>query len=132
MTDSDRRRRALESFRKHGGRDFVFQRAAHDPPSVEEIALLGLDSTYGEAWCRPELDLRTRSFIVMTAVAVQGCEGQLYSHIAAAHNAGVTKDEVIEWLIQLIGYIGVPLTNNALAVARAVWKDTAENKPMTG
>ena len=125
QTDAARHRRALESFKEHTGKDYEFRLSPSDPPSITDIASLGLDRTYGESWCRPGLDLKTKSLITMTVVATLGCDDYLHNHIVAAHNVGVTKDEVVDWLIHLNGYLGTPRTNVALRVAREVWTKMA-------
>ena len=57
----------------------------------------------------------------MTLTAALGCEDQLKSHVIAAHNTGISKEEVVEWLIHLNGYLGTPRTNVALKCVREVW-----------
>jgi 4-carboxymuconolactone decarboxylase len=117
---------ALKAYKQHTGRDYVYKSGPHDPPSIKDLAGLGLDRTYGDSWGRPGLDMRTKSFICMTLTAALGCDDQLKSHVAAAHNTGITKDEVVEWLIHLNGYLGTPRTNVALKAVREVWKTMAD------
>ncbi|NBR88183.1 MAG: hypothetical protein EBT61_22315, partial [Verrucomicrobia bacterium] len=108
--------------------DYVAKSSPHDPAVMKDLVFLGMDRTYGDSWARPGLDMRTKSFICMTLTAALGCEDQLRSHIVAAHHTGITKDEMVEWLIHLNGYMGTPMTNVALKNVRAVWKDMAEGK----
>ena len=127
---SERRQVGLDAYLKHTGQDFAVKSSPYDPPSIKDFAFLGFDRTYGDSWSREGLDLRTKSFICMTMTATLGCEDQLFAHIKAAHNVGVTKDEIVEWLIHLNGYVGTPRTAVALSVARRVWAQmaaTAEN-----
>lgn len=125
--DAQRHLRALKAYKEHTGKEYVQKSSPHDPPSIKDLAFMGLDRTYGDSWSRPGLDLRTKSFVCMTLTATLGCEDQLRSHILAAHNSGVTKDEVVDWLIHLNGYLGTPRTNVALKAAREVWKQLAES-----
>jgi alkylhydroperoxidase/carboxymuconolactone decarboxylase family protein YurZ len=120
--ESIRRKNARQAYKQHTGGDYAPSTSPVDPPAIEDLLWLGLDRNYGDAWSRPGLDLRTRSFITMTATAVLGCEVQLRHYIAAAHHVGITKEEVVEWLIHLNGYIGTPRTNVAMSAARDVWK----------
>ncbi len=76
---------------------------------------------YGEIWGRPGLDLRTRCFISIAAVAAMGHEDQLYRQINSALNIGVTPDEVHEALIQVSCYGGVSAWEQAVGVADEVF-----------
>ncbi len=124
--ESARRKAALEYYRRHTGQDYVLKGSPHDPQSIADFAWIGLERNYGESWSRPGLDLRTKSFITLSAVAAQGCDEALKAYIAAAHAVGITKDEIVEWLIHLNGYIGAPRANAALAAARSVWQSMDE------
>ena len=93
---------------------------------MKDLVFLGMDRTYGDSWGRPGLDMRTKSFICMTLTAALGCEDQLRSHIVAAHHTGITKDEMVEWLIHLTtrGLFGTAsLTAPQVAALRAVIDD---------
>ena len=129
--ESTRRKTALQYYRRHTGQDYVAKVSPHDPPSIADLTWLGLERNYGESWSRPGLDLRTKSFITLSATATLGCDEALKAYIAAAHEVGITKDEIVEWLIHLNGYIGTPRTNAALAVARTVWQSMAEKRAGT-
>jgi 4-carboxymuconolactone decarboxylase len=126
--DAQRHLRALKAYKEHTGKEYVPKSSPHDPASMKDFTFMGLDRTYGDSWCRPGLDLRTKSFICMTLTAALGCDDQLRSHITAAHASGVTKDEIVDWLIHMNGYAGTPRANVALKIAREVWKDMAEPK----
>lgn len=68
---------------------------------------------------RPALDLRTRELTTISMLAALGnAEPQLAFHTAGAIRAGATVAEVLEALMQVALYAGVPRTLNALAVAR--------------
>jgi 4-carboxymuconolactone decarboxylase len=44
-------------------------------------------------------------------------------HIEAAINCGVTRDEIIEIITQMIAYAGFPAATNALMAAKDVFDD---------
>ena len=67
---------------------------------------------------RGNLDLRTRELVTVGILAaVGGCDPQLAFHTGGALRAGATAEEVIETLMQVSVYAGIPRTLNALAVA---------------
>jgi 4-carboxymuconolactone decarboxylase len=76
---------------------------------------------YGEIWGRPGLDLRTRSFISIAAVAAMGHEDQLYRQVNSALNLGITPEEVHEALIHVSVYGGISAWEQAVGVASEVF-----------
>ncbi|MFC3493220.1 carboxymuconolactone decarboxylase family protein [Glycomyces rhizosphaerae] len=77
---------------------------------------------YGDVLTRPELDLRDRELVTIGALAALGnAAPQLRFHINGALNAGCTRTEVIEALIQIAVYAGFPAAINAVEAAREVF-----------
>ncbi|MGH2378428.1 MAG: carboxymuconolactone decarboxylase family protein [Candidatus Limnocylindria bacterium] len=78
-------------------------------------------SVFGDVWSRPGLELRLRVLITMVTLSVQGHGSQLRGYIATALKHGWTKEEIVEALVHLAPYQGVPLTHDALAIAKEVF-----------
>ncbi|WP_017586712.1 bifunctional 3-oxoadipate enol-lactonase/4-carboxymuconolactone decarboxylase PcaDC [Nocardiopsis ganjiahuensis] len=78
---------------------------------------------WGEIWTRPGLDRRTRSCMVLTALAAQGHWGELAMHVRAALRNGLTPDEIGEVFLQAAIYCGVPTANKAFAIAQEVFDE---------
>ena len=78
---------------------------------------------WGDVWCRPGLDRRLRSVAVLTALIAHGHMTELAMHIRAALTNGLTREEIVEVLLQSGVYLGVPAANNAFAVAREVFAE---------
>ena len=78
---------------------------------------------WGDVWSRPGLDRRMRSVVTITALVANGNFEELEFHLPAAIRNGLTREEVIEVLLQTAVYCGVPKANSAFAVARKVWGD---------
>ena len=124
---TDRYTRAIETYRKHHGPDAMRgPQPTAESPALEEFGRMTLERTYGDGWSRPGLDMKTREFITMTLLATMSTNDQQFkTHVRGAHDVGVTKDEIGEWLIHLNAYIGTPLTAKALGLIREVWKEMA-------
>ncbi|WP_165208909.1 carboxymuconolactone decarboxylase family protein [Streptococcus tangpeifui] len=76
---------------------------------------------FGDVYKREGLSLRTRELIaISTLLAMGGCEEQLRMHTYAALSAGVTKEEIVEILIQDINYCGIARVLNAAKVIKEV------------
>ena len=71
---------------------------------------------------RPGLDTKTRELVTIAALAVNGNTGlQLKLHIGGALNVGCTPTEIVEALVQISLYAGIPATLNSLALAGEVF-----------
>ena len=75
-------------------------------------------------WTREGLDRRSRSIVTLTALVAGRHFDELEFHLRAALRNGLTKEEVVEVLLQTAVYCGVPAANSAFAVANRVLSDT--------
>ena len=78
---------------------------------------------WGGVWTRPGLDRRSRSIVVLTALVAGRHLEELEFHLRAALTNGLTRQEIIEVLLQTSVYCGVPAANSAFAVAKRVLAD---------
>ena len=77
---------------------------------------------WGEIWTRPGLDRRSRSLVTLSVLVSLGHLGELTFHIPAALRNGLTREEIMEVLIQCGVYAGVPAANSAFAKADEILK----------
>ncbi len=77
-------------------------------------------SAFGMLWSRPGLAIRDRSLVTVAQLAALGRTDELRAHLAGALNVGISKDELVEVLMQTAVYAGVPAANEALKVAADV------------
>lgn len=75
---------------------------------------------FGMFWSRPGLAIRDRSLVTVSQLAALGRTDELRAHLAGALNVGLTREELIEALMQTAIYAGVPAANDALKVAAEV------------
>ncbi|GAB7004850.1 3-oxoadipate enol-lactonase [Nocardioides sp. AN3] len=75
---------------------------------------------WGTIWTRPGLARRDRSIAVLTALVAGRHFEELEFHLRAALTNGLTREEIIEVLLQSAIYVGVPAANTAFAVANRV------------
>ena len=80
-------------------------------------------SAFGDVWARPVLEKKIRSIATMSTLTVLGREVQLRSHINYALNLGWTKEEISELFFHLAFYGGLPVSLNALRIAREVFQE---------
>ena len=84
-----------------------------------------LESVFGDLWSRPALGDKTRVLITITALAVREQGTQLKGYIKNALRVGWTREELVEALVHLAPYAGVPAVHNALAVAKLAFDEAA-------
>ena len=77
-------------------------------------------TAFGMIWSRPGLAVRDRSMITVAMLASLGHLEELRAHLAGALNAGLTRDELVEVLMHVSIYAGVPAAGAALRVAADV------------
>lgn len=81
-----------------------------------------IEFPFGDIYSRPGLDLRSREIAVIASLTALGnAAPQLKVHIQAALNVGVTKDEIIEVIMQMAVYAGFPAALNGLFAAKEVF-----------
>ncbi|MGH3725534.1 MAG: 4-carboxymuconolactone decarboxylase [Mycobacterium sp.] len=75
---------------------------------------------WGSVWNRPGLDRRSRSIVTLTALVAGGHDGELAMHLRAALRNGLSRQEIVEVLLQTAIYCGVPRANRAFRIAQEV------------
>jgi 4-carboxymuconolactone decarboxylase len=94
--------------------------------SLEDIApdfaRYVIEFPFGDIYSRPGLDLKSREIAVVAALTAMGnATPQLKVHIHAALNVGVTREEIVETIMQMAVYAGFPAALNGLMAAKEVF-----------
>lgn len=85
-----------------------------------------LGFSFADIVSRPGINLRTREMLTVAALMAMGtAPGQLEFHIRAALNTGVTREEIIEILLQIAVYAGVPACMNGISAAKKAFASQA-------
>jgi 4-carboxymuconolactone decarboxylase len=78
---------------------------------------------FGDIYSRQGLSMRDREIATIASLAAMGnAAPQLKVHIEAGLNVGLTRDEIIEILMQMAVYAGFPATLNGLFLAKEVFR----------
>lgn len=89
-----------------------------------DLVRLNIRMTYGEILSRPSLDLRRRMIVSIAATAtVANVPDELGRQIVGALEVGVAPREIVETLIQLGPEVGFPVAQDALFLARDVFRE---------
>lgn len=85
-----------------------------------DIGRMIVEHSYGDVFSRPGIDPKTRELTAcaaLAAVATKTAEAPLRVHINAALNAGASRKEVLETLLNLVPYCGYPVVQQAVRIA---------------
>ena len=77
---------------------------------------------FGDIYSRPGLDLRSREMATIAALTAMGnATPQLKVHIEAGLNVGLSRNEIVEIIMQMAVYAGFPAALNGLFAAKEVF-----------
>jgi 4-carboxymuconolactone decarboxylase len=92
-----------------------------------DLARYILEFPFGDIYNRPGLDLKSREIATIAALTALGnANSQLKVHIHGALNIGVSRQEIIEIIIQMAVYAGFPAALNAMRAAKEVFMEMDE------
>lgn len=121
MNKENRYERGLEKLREIDGEagERVLDSLSDIAP---DFARYLIEFPFGDIYCRPGLDLKSREIAVVAALTAMGnAAPQLKVHIQGALNVGVSREEIVETIMQMAVYAGFPAALNGLAVAKEVF-----------
>ncbi len=76
------------------------------------------DAAWGHVWARETISLRERSMLTIALLAGLGNDHELALHIRATADTGASKADVMEALLHVAIYAGVPRANHAIMIAK--------------
>lgn len=124
MSDADdRKARGLETLKAyHGarGEEVVAKLAGVSPDFADQL----VSYAFGDVYSRPGLDARSRQIATIAALAAMGnAEPQLKWHVRGGLRLGLSREEILEILIQMAIYGGFPAAVRALTAAGEVFAE---------
>jgi 4-carboxymuconolactone decarboxylase len=131
-SDEQRRDDGAEVFKRIMGweapNDIVAQTLEEQLGALGKFAIAHL---MGEIWARPQLCLRDRSLVTLTALISLSKISELRFHVPAALRNGLSRDEIEEIILQLSLYVGYPTAVEAKHMSREIFtaqdaQDTSE------
>ncbi|MGA8831409.1 MAG: carboxymuconolactone decarboxylase family protein [Desulfomonilaceae bacterium] len=123
---SDRYDRGLEKLKEVDGKagETVIEGLKDIAP---DLARYVIEFPFGDIYSRPELDLKSREIAAVAALTALGtATPQLKVHINGALNVGLSRQEVVEIIIQMVVYAGFPAALNGMFTAKEVFQERDE------
>jgi 4-carboxymuconolactone decarboxylase len=121
-TASDRLTRALSLLDRlePGAPDRVEGNLDAFHPDTAEIVL---GYAFADVVGRDGIDLKTREMLTVAMLGAMGtAQGQLEFHLRAALNTCVSREEIVEIVLQVSVYAGVPACMNAITAAKKAFE----------
>jgi 4-carboxymuconolactone decarboxylase len=94
--------------------------AAPGPQSAAKLYATAIQYLYGEVWNRPDITRRQRMICSVASFTAIEAESQSRKFFHSALNVGLTKDEIVEVIIQTGPFSGFPRALNALMIVDEV------------
>lgn len=122
MTFTDRSdEQAMQVRRAVLGDDHVDRAVARTGDLDRDFQALATQFAWGGLWSRDALDRPTRSLVTVAILAALGREAELRMHLEAAlRRTGAPREQVIEALLHVAIYAGLPAANEGFRLLTEV------------
>ena len=126
MRDPEKHQNGLRRMKEVNGKmaDMMMAKVgAASPDFADHMA----EYVFGDIYARPGLDDKTRQLAAVSALLALGhAPNQLKMHMNGALNQGWSRQEVIELLIHLSVFVGIPAAMNGLFTAKELFDQRDE------
>ncbi|EOM77849.1 4-carboxymuconolactone decarboxylase [Rhodococcus rhodnii] len=82
------------------------------------------EHAWDAVWNRPGLDRRSRSLVNLGMLIALRAHGELRGHVRGALRNGLTREEIVEVVVQATAYCGAPAGLSAMTVVQEVFDET--------
>lgn len=115
---TDRYAQGMATRRRVLGDAHVDRAEAAKTPFDDAFQTLITESAWGSVWARNTITARERSMLTIALLAGLGNDHELALHLRATVNTGASQDDVLEALLHVAIYAGVPRANHAIKIAK--------------
>lgn len=81
------------------------------------------ETAWGNLWADDTISRRERSMLTLALLAATGNFEEIPMHIRATANTGASKDDVMQALLHVAVYAGVPKANHAIKLAKQTYAE---------
>ena len=126
---TDRYAQGMATGRRVLGDAHVDRAEAAKTPLDEPFQTLITEAAWGSVWSRDTITPRERSMLTIALLAGLGNDHELALHLRATANTGATREDVLESLLHVAIYAGVPRANHAMKIAKETFAQMEASKP---
>jgi 4-carboxymuconolactone decarboxylase len=120
---SERYSQGMQTRRSVLGSAHVDRAEAAKTPFDAPFQELITEAAWGHVWSRDTITKRERSMITLALLAGLGNFEELALHTRATANTGASRDDVMEAMLHVAIYAGVPRANHAIKVIKQVFEE---------
>ena len=122
MSDEQRHEDGMAVRRRVLGDEHVDRAVAATTDTDRDFQEWITTTVWGDIWGRPGLEPRQRSLVTIALLAAGGHD-ELELHLRAARNTGATSEEIVEVLLHVAVYAGVPAANHAFKMMKTIYEE---------
>lgn len=119
----DRHAQGMATRRRILGDAHVNRAEANKTEFDQPFQNLITEAAWGHVWSRDTITARERSMMTIALLAGLGNDGELALHLRATANTGASKADVLEALLHVAIYAGVPRANHAIKMAKEIFAE---------
>jgi len=119
-SESERHRQGMATRRKVLGAAHVDRAEANKTGFDEPFQTLITEVAWGHVWSRDTITHRERSMMTLALLAGLGNFEELALHTRATANTGASRDDIMEAMLHVAVYAGVPRANHAIKIIKQV------------
>ena len=123
MTETPLQAQGMQTRRRVLGDAHVNRAEAAKTDFDTPFQTLITEAAWGRVWSRDTISARERSMLTIALLAGLGNDHELAMHIRATANTGATQSDVLEALLHVAIYAGVPRANHAIKIAKETFAE---------
>lgn len=81
------------------------------------------EGAWGSVWSREHFTDRERSIVTLSLLAAMGNFDEIAMHVRATERTGATPQDLIEAMLHVAVYCGVPKANNAIKIIKETYAE---------
>lgn len=103
------------------GDKFVDKTEAVMTPLDAKYRKLTSEGLWGTVWASDGITLREKSMVTVAILAAGGLTEELGLHLHVAAKNGASREDIMEVILHVATYAGIPRSNQAIKTAKAMW-----------
>ncbi|TWH36667.1 MULTISPECIES: 4-carboxymuconolactone decarboxylase [unclassified Aminobacter] len=120
---SKRYEQGMKTRRSVLGNAHVDRAEANKTPFDAPFQELITEAAWGHVWSRDTITKRERSIITIALLAALGNHEEVAMHVRATANTGASRDDIMEALLHVAIYAGVPRANHAIKIVKQTFDE---------
>ena len=86
------------------------------------------EAAWGTVWAGDHLTKRERSLITLSLLGAQGNSEEIAMHVRASQRTGTSPEDIMEAMLHVAIYFGVPRANHAIKIVKQTLIDLESSK----